>query len=54
MYQYRNIKEFLGALKKNRREIEEVENNILKLKQQKEELKRKRGILLKLGKLRSQ
>ena len=41
MYQYRNIKEFLGALKKNRREIEEVENNILKLQQQKEELKKK-------------
>lgn len=51
MYQYRNIKEFLGALKKNRREIEEVENNILKLQQQKEELKKKNGNPSQIGQI---
>lgn len=51
MYQYRNIKEFLGALKKNRREIEEVENNILKLQQQKEELKKKKGNPSQIGQI---
>ena len=51
MYQYRNIKEFLGALNKNRHEIEEVENNILKLQQQREELKKEKGKSHQIGQI---
>lgn len=41
-YQFRNIGEFLDALRQNKEDIEDIENNIAELKKQIEELKGKK------------
>ena len=50
-YQFRNISEFLDALKQNKEDIEDVENNIAELRQQIEELKGKKDTAHQRGQI---
>ena len=50
-YQFRNISEFLDALKQNKEDIEDVENNIAELRQQIEELKGKKDTARQRGQI---